>query len=42
VLLTYEGTGHGVLTASDCTVSAALDYLVDRVVPAEGSSCPAV
>ncbi len=41
VLLTHEGWGHGVLGASDCTVSAALDYLVDRVVPAENSHCPA-
>jgi pimeloyl-ACP methyl ester carboxylesterase len=39
VLLTYEGWGHGVLGANDCMVSAALDYLVDRVAPAEGSRC---
>lgn len=41
VLLTYEGWGHTVVEASDCTMSALLDYLVDRVVPAEGASCPA-
>lgn len=39
VLLTYEGWGHGAVTANECTISASVDYLVDRVVPAEGASC---
>ena len=40
VLLTYEGTGHGVYTRSDCTRSAADNYLL--TLKAAAASCPAV
>jgi pimeloyl-ACP methyl ester carboxylesterase len=42
VLLTYDGWGHGVLTASECTVDAGTDYLVDRRLPRPGTHCAAV
>ena len=38
-LLTYEGTGHGVYTRSDCTRAAADNYLLALTTP--GPSCPA-
>ncbi|GIG89048.1 alpha/beta fold hydrolase [Plantactinospora endophytica] len=41
VLLTYEGAGHGVYSATACTRSTVDRYLVDLVVPARGASCPA-
>ena len=37
-LLTYEGTGHGVYTRSDCTRAAADNYLLALKTP--GQSCP--
>ncbi|MFC4064751.1 alpha/beta hydrolase [Actinoplanes subglobosus] len=41
-LLTYQGWGHVAYKHSDC-VSAAVDrYLTDLVLPADGTSCPAV
>jgi hypothetical protein len=39
VLVTYEGAGHGSYTLSDCMRRTADDYLVDKVVPARGTSC---
>ncbi|HEX6342517.1 alpha/beta hydrolase [Umezawaea sp.] len=40
-LVTYEGTGHGVYTRTDCTRATADAYLLDLVVPADGTRCPA-
>ncbi|MDG4790910.1 alpha/beta hydrolase [Micromonospora sp. WMMD1102] len=41
VLLSYEGAGHGVYTATECTRGTVDRYLVDLVVPPRGASCPA-
>ncbi|MER7014660.1 alpha/beta hydrolase [Saccharopolyspora sp. NPDC000359] len=41
-LLTYDGWGHGVYDRSECTTSAVDRYLVDGVVPPEGTHCAAV
>jgi pimeloyl-ACP methyl ester carboxylesterase len=43
VLLTYEGDGHtAFLRGGECIERAVVDYLVELIVPAEGTSCPAV
>ncbi|MGV9210978.1 alpha/beta hydrolase [Micromonospora sp. RB23] len=42
VLLTYQGWGHGSYTTSPCVGRAVDSYLIDQVVPARGTSCPAV
>ncbi|MEU8180015.1 alpha/beta hydrolase [Micromonospora sp. NPDC049044] len=43
VLLTYQGWGHGSYTTSVQCVGRAVDsYLIDKVVPARGVTCPAV
>ncbi|GAA2192564.1 alpha/beta hydrolase [Micromonospora lupini] len=42
VLLTYEGWGHGSYTTSKCVERAVDAYLIDQVVPAQGTRCPAV
>lgn len=43
VLLTYEGDGHtAFLRGGECIDDAVVDYLVDLVVPDEGTRCPAV
>ncbi|CCH15667.1 alpha/beta hydrolase [Micromonospora lupini] len=42
VLLTYEGWGHGSYTTSKCVERAVDAYLIDQVVPARGTRCPAV
>ncbi|MEU4333597.1 alpha/beta hydrolase [Micromonospora lupini] len=42
VLLTYEGWGHGSYTTSPCVGRAVDAYLIDQVVPARGTRCPAV
>lgn len=42
VLLTYQGWGHGSYTTSPCVGRAVDSYLIDAVVPARGTSCPAV
>ena len=41
-LLTYEGWGHGTYGRGPCTTGVTDRYLVDRVLPARGSRCPAV
>ncbi|MFE9190736.1 alpha/beta hydrolase [Micromonospora sp. NPDC007208] len=41
-LLTYPGWGHGSYSSSPCVQRAVDSYLIDRVVPARGASCPAV
>ncbi|MEV4642069.1 alpha/beta hydrolase [Actinoplanes sp. NPDC049548] len=41
VLLTYAGAGHGSYNSSACMTAAVDAYLVDLVVPQEGSVCPA-
>ncbi|XVU20694.1 alpha/beta hydrolase [Actinoplanes sp. CA-054009] len=40
VLVTYEGTGHGSYSRSDCMKALADDYLINLVVPPRGVSCP--
>ncbi|MFC4020845.1 alpha/beta hydrolase [Micromonospora sp. GCM10011542] len=42
VLLTYEGWGHGGYTTSPCVQRAVDAYLIDGLVPARGTSCPAI
>ncbi|MGC4745489.1 alpha/beta hydrolase [Micromonospora sp. DT201] len=42
VLLTYQGWGHGSYTTSPCVGQAVDSYLIDRVVPARGATCPAI
>ncbi|WP_372441610.1 alpha/beta fold hydrolase [Plantactinospora mayteni] len=42
VLLSYEGAGHGVYNVSPCTRDTIDRYLTSLVVPASGTSCPAV
>ena len=40
VLVTYEGSGHGVYDRSDCTRQVSDDYLLKLTVPRNGLSCP--
>lgn len=40
-LVTYQGWGHGSYQSNDCTVAVVDRYLIDRVVPPPGSTCPA-
>lgn len=40
-LLTYEGSGHGVLDRTDCTRAAGAAYLIDLRLPPRGATCPA-
>lgn len=42
VLLTYEGWGHGSYNKSPCMQAAVDNYLIKKVVPKRGTSCPAV
>lgn len=43
VLLTYEGDGHtAFLRGGPCIEAAVVDYLVDLVLPPEGTRCAAV
>ncbi|MEV4753990.1 alpha/beta fold hydrolase [Micromonospora sp. NPDC049559] len=42
VLLTYEGSGHGIYNVSPCMASAAERYLVSLELPAPGARCPEV
>ncbi len=43
VLLTYEGDGHtAFLRGGPCIETAVVDYLVDLVLPPEGTRCAAV
>jgi len=41
VLLTWQGTGHTAYPKTDCVTAAVNAYLIDRVVPQEGLTCPA-
>ncbi|MGC5287589.1 alpha/beta hydrolase [Micromonospora sp. DT231] len=40
-LLTYEGSGHASYPRTECTRRSVDRYLVDRVLPPVGASCPA-
>jgi hypothetical protein len=40
--VTYEGWGHGAYPHSGCTTGTVDAYLIDRTLPAVGTSCPAV
>ncbi|HWC84523.1 MAG TPA: alpha/beta fold hydrolase [Pseudonocardiaceae bacterium] len=40
--VTYEGWGHGAYPHSGCTIGTVDAYLIDRTLPAVGTSCPAV
>ncbi|MEV4495801.1 alpha/beta hydrolase [Micromonospora arborensis] len=42
VLLTYQGWGHGSYTTSPCVGQPVDAYLIDQVVPARGTNCPAI
>lgn len=39
-LVTYEGWGHGVYQATDCTEAVVDRYLIDLTVPPRGFTCP--
>lgn len=39
VLFTVEGEGHTAFLSIDCVEPVVVDYLVDLIVPADGSSC---
>ncbi|MDQ3735218.1 MAG: alpha/beta hydrolase [Actinomycetota bacterium] len=41
VLLTWEGEGHTAFPKTDCITEAVMEYLIDLVVPADGTTCPA-
>jgi pimeloyl-ACP methyl ester carboxylesterase len=40
-LVTYEGWGHGSYRSTPCTTAAVDRYLIDLVLPAPGTRCPA-
>jgi pimeloyl-ACP methyl ester carboxylesterase len=40
VLLTWQGQGHTAYPKTDCVNGAVNAYLIDLVVPAEGTTCP--
>ncbi|WP_433757634.1 alpha/beta hydrolase [Nocardia sp. CA-135398] len=40
-LLTYDGWGHGTYDRTPCTTHAADRYLIDLVIPAPSTHCPA-
>jgi pimeloyl-ACP methyl ester carboxylesterase len=40
-LVTYEGWGHGSYRSTPCTTAAVDRYLIDLVLPAPGTHCPA-
>ncbi|GAB4079745.1 alpha/beta hydrolase [Modestobacter muralis] len=40
-LLTWAGNGHTAYPKTDCVTAAVNAYLIDLVVPAEGTVCPA-
>ncbi|GLY15299.1 peptidase [Kineosporia sp. NBRC 101677] len=42
VLLTYDGWGHGTYNSSPCAQQAIDDYLINLVVPAPDTHCPAL
>lgn len=39
-MLTYQGSGHGPYTKSPCAQAVIDRYLIDRIVPARGVTCP--
>jgi pimeloyl-ACP methyl ester carboxylesterase len=41
VLLTYDGSGHGVMDRTDCTRAVFTDYVLNRETPRPGTHCPA-
>jgi pimeloyl-ACP methyl ester carboxylesterase len=41
VLLTWDGSEHTAYPKTDCVTGAVNAYLIDLVVPAEGTTCPA-
>jgi pimeloyl-ACP methyl ester carboxylesterase len=41
VLLTYDGSGHGVMDRTECTRAVFTDYVLDRETPRPGTHCPA-
>jgi pimeloyl-ACP methyl ester carboxylesterase len=41
VLLTWDGSGHTAYPKTDCVTGAVNAYLIDLVVPADGTVCPA-
>jgi len=41
VLLTWQGEGHTAFPKTDCITDAVVEYLVDLVAPADGTTCPA-
>ncbi|MEU4216919.1 alpha/beta hydrolase [Actinoplanes sp. NPDC026623] len=40
-LVTYDGWGHGSYRTTGCTTAAVDRYLIDLVIPAPGTRCPA-
>ena len=42
VAIEWEGAGHTATLTSECITGIVADYLVDRVVPADGTTCPFV
>jgi pimeloyl-ACP methyl ester carboxylesterase len=41
VLLTYDGSGHGVMDRTDCTRAVFTDYVLHRKTPRPGTHCAA-
>ncbi|MEJ7770404.1 MAG: alpha/beta hydrolase [Geodermatophilaceae bacterium] len=41
VLLTWEGEGHTAFPKTDCITEAVVMYLIDLIVPTDGTTCPA-
>ncbi len=41
VLLTWEGEGHTAFPQTSCITDAVVGYLIDLVVPPDGTTCPA-
>lgn len=41
-LVTYLGSGHVAYPRSSCTMNTVGNYLINRVLPAPGTTCPAV
>ena len=42
VAIEWEGAGHTATLSSECITGIVADYLVDQVVPADGTTCPFV
>jgi len=41
VLLTWEGEGHTAFPKTECITDVVMEYLIDLVAPADGTTCPA-